>query len=401
MVNAGSTSLKVELFSLPDERSLASGEVQRIGSSEASVSWRRADATFGQEGAAQTSDSLARPIENHEQGLRVLIEVLSLASKIPDAVAHRVVHGGEALTTTTLIDAKVEEQIATCSRFAPLHNPANLSGIQACRRLFPSLPQVAVMDTAFHQSLEPEAYLYALPYDLYEQHGIRRYGFHGTSHRFVADETARLLGRDVKDLRLVTCHLGGGASVCAIRGGRSIATSMGMTPLEGLVMGTRSGDVDPSVVLHLQESLGLSTVAVAELLNRESGLKGVSGVSRDMRELLAAADRGHERAALAVRMFCRRLRQYIGAYMADLGGLDGLVFTGGIGENAATIREQTLAGLEGLGLELDEERNQRDEHQPRIVSPPEASPVVAVVPTDEELQIARETAVLLEAAPRA
>ncbi len=386
VVNAGSTSLKLELFAFPEEVSLASAGVERIGRQGATATVR-----YG--GAVPVDRVVDAP--DHRAALETVVGILGGAAIAPDAVAHRVVHGGERLTEPLVVDAAAERAIEDCARFAPLHNPANLDGIRACRALFPGLPQVAVMDTGFHRTLEPEAFLYALPYELYERHGLRRYGFHGTSHRFVASEAAAFLGRPLDELRLLTCHLGGGASVCAIRRGRSIATSMGLTPLEGLVMGTRSGDLDPALVLYLQQQLDMTPAAVDTLLNRESGLKGISGIGRDMRELLAAAADGVARAELAIAMFCRRLRHYIGGYTAELGGLDALVFTGGIGENAAAIRARTLAGLEVLGLTLDATANEAAGEGARRISPPGRSPAVLVVPTDEELQIAREAAEVL------
>ncbi|MFT4572403.1 MAG: acetate kinase [Hyphomicrobiaceae bacterium] len=381
VVNAGSTSLKCELFEFPQERSVVSGSVSRIGQSDALL---RVD----RHGSArlETSQSVA----DHEAALEALVAAMGLDRSKPNIVGHRVAHGGETLVHPTLLDAAAEQAIADCARFAPLHNPANLAGVRACRSLFPGLAQVAVMDTAFHRTLRPQAFLYAIPYELYEQHGIRRYGFHGTSHRYVAGEAARVLGTPLEQLRIVSCHLGGGASVCAIADGASQATSMGMTPLEGLVMGTRCGDVDPGVVLHLQDRLGMTREQVETMLNRESGLKGISGIGRDMRELVDAAAGGSERAQLAIDMFCRQLRHYIGGYTAELGGLDVLVFTGGIGENASSIRELTLQGLDVVGLHLDRARNEAVGEQAAIISRPGSTPAILVVPTDEELQIARE-----------
>lgn len=306
------------------------------------------------------------------------------------AVGHRVVHGGEKFWEPVVIDARVEEDIDYCSRLAPLHNPANLEGIQVCRKLFPDAIQVAVFDTAFHQTMMPRAYLYALPIELYSRVKIRRYGFHGTSHRYV-DERARVLAtKPAEGLRVVTCHLGNGASLAAIRGGVVQDTSMGMTPLEGLVMGTRCGDLDPSIVPFLQREEELSPDDVERLLNKKSGMLGVSGLSGDMRELVQAARGGDRRAELAIEIFCYRLKKYIGSYAAVLGGLDVLVFTGGIGENSAWVRELACEGLGFLGVEVDAWRNKDPARSGERRVDREANDVeVWVIPTNEELVIAR------------
>jgi acetate kinase len=307
------------------------------------------------------------------------------------AVGHRVVHGGEAFSESVVIDDTTVRAIRECAELAPLHNPANLLGIEAARRAFPGVLQVAVFDTAFHQSLPRRAFLYAVPYELYEQHKLRRYGFHGTSHRYVAEEAAKLLGRPLAELELVTAHLGNGCSAAAVRGGRSIDTSMGLTPLEGLVMGTRSGDVDPALHQFLAERTGQTLAQITELLTRKSGLLGLSGRSNDMRTLLEARAQGDERAAIAVEVFCYRLAKTVLALCAGLERLDALVFTGGIGEHAASVREETLKGLAILGFELDPRRNLghgRDSGG-RITSDASARTAL-VINTNEELVIARE-----------
>jgi acetate kinase len=307
------------------------------------------------------------------------------------AVGHRVVHGGEAFSESVVIDETTVQAIRDCAALAPLHNPANLLGIEAARRAFPGVLQVAVFDTAFHQTLPRRAFLYAVPYELYEQHKLRRYGFHGTSHRYVAEEAARLLGRPLAELELVTAHLGNGCSAAAVRGGKSIDTSMGLTPLEGLVMGTRSGDVDPSLHQFLAERTGQTLAQITELLTRQSGLLGLSGRSNDMRTLLEARAQGDERAAIAVEVFCYRLAKTVLGLCAGLERLDALVFTGGIGEHAASVREETLKGLSILGFELDPRRNLghgRDSGG-RITSDASARTAL-VVSTNEELVIARE-----------
>jgi acetate kinase len=310
------------------------------------------------------------------------------------AVGHRVVHGGD-LAEPRVVDESVKETIRAHVPVAPLHNPANLAGIEAMEARLPDVPQVAVFDTAFHQTLPPEAYLYALPYRFYEEHGVRRYGFHGISHGYVSERASEMLGREIEETNLVTCHLGGGCSVAAVEGGRSVDTSMGFSPLEGVVMATRAGDVDPTVVEYLVETLGMDLDAVFEMLNNESGLAGLSGISGDMREILAAREDGNERADLAVRTFAYSVKQRIGAYAATLGGVDALVFTAGIGENVPLVRE--LAGdLPILGAEIDPERNASVVGEPGVVSTEGSDVDVLVVPTDEELRIARQTAALLE-----
>jgi acetate kinase len=326
----------------------------------------------------------------HAEALERVFAELGDDARI-SAVGHRVVHGGEAFSESVLIDETTVQAIRDCAALAPLHNPANLLGIEAARRAFPGVLQVAVFDTAFHQTLPRRAFLYAVPYELYEQHKLRRYGFHGTSHRYVAEEAAKLLGRPLAELELVTAHLGNGCSAAAVRGGKSIDTSMGLTPLEGLVMGTRSGDVDPSLHQFLAERTGQTLAQITELLTRKSGLLGLSGRSNDMRTLLEARAQGDERAAIAVEVFCYRLAKTVLALCAGLERLDALVFTGGIGEHAASVREETLKGLAILGFELDPRRNLghgRDSGG-RITSDASARTAL-VVSTNEELVIARE-----------
>jgi len=310
-----------------------------------------------------------------------------------------VVHAGERFDRSMMLDPEVESGIRECVELAPLHNPHNLRGIEAARRLLPDIPQAAVFDTAFHRTMPARAYLYGLPYVLYQRHAVRRYGFHGTSHRYVAWRAAALLGQPRERLRLVTCHLGNGASVCAIDRGHSVDTSMGFTPLEGLLMGTRSGDLDPSVVFFLMHKEDLDERQVMALLNKHSGLQGVSGLSNDMRELLAREHDGHERASLAIEMFCYRVRKYVAAYAGALGGLDAVVFTGGIGEHAPPIRERSLAGLGFMGIAVDEGRNLGAVGKEGEISPSGAAVRVLVIPTNEELVIARDTLRLVEGVP--
>jgi acetate kinase len=311
------------------------------------------------------------------------------ASEPLAAIGHRVVHGGERFREPTVVTEEVKRAIAELSALAPLHNPPNLAGIEAAERTFPGIPQVAVFDTAFHQSLPPAAYSYAIDSDLAKANQVRRYGFHGTSFEYVAGEAARFLGRPLEELRLIILHIGNGASACAVSGGRSVETSMGMTPLEGLMMGTRGGDIDPGVLIHLQRAGGLSTDALDDLLNHGSGLLGLGGHG-DIRDVQKAAEEGDERAGLALEVYLHRIRHYVGAYLAQLGGADAIIFTAGVGENNAAVRAGALAGLNGLGILVDSKRNALPSREARRISP-DASPVaVLVIPTNEELEIARQ-----------
>jgi acetate kinase len=395
VLNSGSSSIKYEVIDTSSEEVLLRGMVDRIGAGGAILTQRRhADDRKVKEaipGArhADAFESLLGKVLDPEAGLGADAEV--------DAVGHRVVHGGERFKGSTLIDEEVLEGIRDCMELAPLHNPHNLHGIEAARQALPELPHVAVFDTAFHASLEPHAYLYGLPYALYRRHGIRRYGFHGTSHRNVGRRVAGLLGRPPEELRIISLHLGNGASACAIREGRSVETSMGFTPLEGLVMGTRSGDVDPAALLHVMARDGLSVGDVNTLLNRHSGLQGISGISGDMRDLLGEEARGEPRAQLALQVYIHRIRKYVGAYAAVLGGVDALAFTGGVGENAETIRARVAEGLAFLGMEVDPEANRS------LVGGKEGtfhrgSTALLVIRSGEELTIARETARILNGA---
>jgi acetate kinase len=397
VLNCGSSSVKFQLVETDEtsaaegrDRTLAKGLVENIGG--AAILRYEAD---GKRPLRETGEILEHKIAV-ERCLALLtrgdVGVLTDVGEIR-AVGHRVVHGGERFKTSVLIDDDVLSGIEDCFELAPLHNPPNVKGYRAARGLLAGVPQVAVFDTSFHQTMPPEAFLYGIPQVLYQRHGIRRYGFHGTSHRFVSRRLAAALGRDPQDpgLRLITCHLGNGCSVTAIRGGRSLDTSMGFTPLEGLVMGSRSGDLDPAIVLHLMVKEELGTAEVGALLNKHSGLLGVSGVSNDMRTLLEAEAAGHQRAGLAVTLFCYRLRKYVAAYLGVLGGVDGLAFAGGIGENAPAVRARALAGLGALGLAVDAERNQAARGEEAEISPRGSHARVFVIPTNEELLIARDT----------
>jgi len=400
VVNCGSSSVKFQLVetdakSAPagTDRALAKGLVENVGGT--------AVLKFEVPGRKPVKDTAE--ILEHKVAVERILDFLTHGEngilrdrRDIDAVGHRVVHGGERFKASALITDDVLEGIEACFDMAPLHNPPNVRGYKAVKAVLPDVPQVAVFDTSFHQTMPPEAYVYGLPYVLYERHAIRRYGFHGTSHRFVSARLAALLGRRADDpnLRLITCHLGNGCSVAAIRGGRSVDTSMGFTPLEGLVMGTRSGDVDPAALLHAVAREEIGAAEVNALLNKHSGLLGISGVSNDMRALLEA-EAQNPRARLAVDVFCYRLRKYVAAYMGVLGGIDGLAFAGGIGENAPAIRARTLAGLEGLGVRVDESANAAVFGSEAEISAAGANARVFVVPTNEELLIARDTCAIV------
>jgi acetate kinase len=374
VLNAGSSSLKFALIDLTGQTPRRTGLIERLGT---------AAAVLRQPGA--------EPLPVTGGTLRAGLELVhqSLGGEEVTAIGHRVVHGGERFTSATRIDARVAAAIDDCTRLAPLHNPANLAGIASARELFPTLPQVAVFDTAFHQSVPEVAWRYAVPESWYREHGVRRYGFHGTSHRYVALRLQELTGAR----RIVTAHLGNGCSACAVLDGRSVDTTMGLTPLEGLVMGTRSGDLDPGVLAHIASSAGLDLATTVAVLNRQSGLLGLSGLSNDMRELTAARAAGHPGATLAIAVFCYRLAKTVAALAVPLGGLDALVFTGGIGEHSALVRELTLERLGFLGFQLDPAANAGSGERPV-----DQTRRAWVIPTDEELMIARETAALLATA---
>ncbi len=392
VLNSGSSSIKYQLFNMENENVLAKGIVERIG----------IDDSFLEHEVNGDEIVIKEDIPNHSKGISLVIDallddnhgVLASMDEI-NAVGHRVVHGGEKFADSVKITDEVVKQMEDVSDLAPLHNPPNIAGIKVCQELMPEKPQVGVFDTAFHQSMPAEAYTYALPYEYYEKYGVRRYGFHGTSHRFVAKRAAKLIDKDYNDSKIITCHLGNGASVAAVKNGKSIDTSMGLTPLEGLVMGTRCGDIDPAIVPFLQEKEDLSSKEIDNIMNKESGLLGISGISNDSRDIQEAAADGNERAQLAGDVFNYRVKKYIGAYTAAMGGVDAIVFTAGIGENAIEIREGILDGLEYLGFELDKEAN--DSRGKEIeISKAGSDTRVFVIPTNEELVIARDTAEILE-----
>jgi len=390
VINSGSSSIKYQLFDMADKTVMASGVLERIGEPDSRLAHHKRNPAGKMEAIVKTD-----PVADHQEGFRRIRTVLKEVDDIPDAaelsgIGHRVVHGGEDFHEPTIIDQKVIDTIRNLIPLAPLHNPSNLLGIEVTMESAPKVPQVAVFDTAFHQSIPIHAFRYAIPRHLYETYQVRRYGFHGTSHHYVAQQAAKFLNRPLESLSLITLHLGNGASAAAIKSGKSIDTSMGMTPLEGLIMGTRSGDIDPAIIFYLQRKTGLDRDAVESVLNKESGLKGICGVN-DMHEIGELAKAGNTQARLAIEMVCYRIKKYIGAYHAVLGRLDTLVFTGGIGENASFIRGGVCLGLSHLGIEVDPGRNNLRSKEAFEIQT-ESSPVkVLVIPTNEELQIAEET----------
>ncbi len=399
VVNSGSSSIKYQLFRWPAEQPVCSGLVERIGSEQATIRHKVFDPQ-APAGTPPTEQFRTLPLPDHEVGLREVVRLLTEqpGGVIQDpgeiaVVGHRVVHGGEAFAATALITEEVKAEIKRLFVLVPLHNPANYLGIEVAEKLFTRARQVAVFDTAFHQTMPEYAYRYALPTALYEEHRIRKYGFHGTSHQYVAAQATAYLGQP--DARLITIHLGNGCSMAAVRGGRSLDTTMGFGPLGGLVMGTRSGDIDPSVLLHLQAQLGYTPEQVSTLLNKQSGMLGLAG-SNDMRDIGQALAAGDARAALAYDLYAYRIRQYIGAYTATLNGLDAIVFTAGVGENDALVRARVCQNMEFFGLELDEAKNQERTPGLRDLSGPDSRARILVIPTNEELEIARQCAELLE-----
>jgi acetate kinase len=387
VLNCGSSSIKYQLFVMPARTLLAKGMIERIGDARAAIIHQ--DEHGKQQQAIDTA--------NHDEAVAAILgKLMNSPSASPeagvaiDAVGHRVVHGGEEFTGSVLINDAVLASIEKMARLAPLHNPPNLAGIRGAMHALPNAPQVACFDTAFHATIPAVAYTYALPYELYEKLGVRRYGFHGTSHRYVARRAAAILGRDKYGINCITCHLGNGSSMAAVRDGRSVDTSMGLTPLEGLVMGTRCGDIDPAILFYLAEH-GYTVAQLNDLCNKKSGVLGISGSSNDMRTLVEEAAAGHERASLAIDIFCYRIKKYIGAYSAVLGRVDALVFTGGIGENAVVLREQICANLASLGIRVDPRKNESAIGREARIDAEDGGVAVLVIPTDEEGAIAADT----------
>jgi acetate kinase len=394
VLNCGSSSIKYQLFDMTTQEVLAKGIVEKIGLHGSFIKNERNDGD---------KLLLEGDIYDHQSGIEYVLGILtsikhgSLANfEEIDAVGHRVVHGGEKFNTSVLINDEVIKMMEECIDLAPLHNPPNLKGIFAMQALLPNIPQVGVFDTAFHQTMPDYAYMYAIPFPLYKQYGIRRYGFHGTSHRYVSQRAANILGVELDNQKVITCHLGNGSSLAAISHGISVDTSMGMTPVEGLIMGTRSGDLDLGVLTYLmmKEELDISTANT--LINKHSGMLGITGVSSDMREIMKAADEGNERARLGLNMYAYRIRKYIGSYAAAMGGLDMIVFTGGVGENSDYARAEVVKGLEFLGLDFDFEKNKGVHGQEMVLTKDSSRVKVLVVPTNEELIIAEDTLEILD-----
>ncbi len=394
VINCGSSSLKYQLIDMATEESLAQGLVERIGI-EGSVLTQKVE--------GKDKYIVKEQMKDHKDAIRLVLAALvdennGVIKSMDEisAVGHRVVHSGEKYKESVVINDEVKANIEECFKLAPLHNPANMIGIKACEELMPNTPMVAVFDTAFHGTMPEDAYLYALPYELYEKHGIRKYGFHGTSHKYVSQTCAEVMGRDIKDLKIITCHLGNGASLCAVKNGVSVDTSMGFTPLEGLAMGTRCGNIDPAIVTFLMKEEGLSVDEVNDLLNKKSGVLGISGISSDFRDIEDAAfNKDDRRAKLALKIFEYKIRTTIGAYAAAMGGVDAIVFTAGVGENGPETREKCLEGLEFLGVEIDREAN-NVRGKVREISKAGCKVKAFVIPTNEELVIARDTLELIK-----
>jgi len=388
VINCGSSSLKYQLIDMNGEEVLAKGLVERIGIEGSRIKHD----TTGKERV-----TIEEPMKDHKRALELVLAAIVdknhgavVSMDEISAVGHRVVHGGEDFASSVIIDDAVMDALNRNIELAPLHNPPNIMDIEACKELMPSVPMVGVFDTAFHQTIPAENYIYAIPYEYYEKYKIRRYGFHGTSHKYVSMRAAEILGKDIKDLNIVTCHLGNGSSVTAVQGGKSIDTSMGFTPLEGLAMGTRSGDIDPAIIPFIMDKEGLSFEEVNDMLNKKSGVLGISGISSDFRDLEIAAEEGNKRAELALKVFTNRVTKYIAAYAAQMCRIDVLVFTAGIGENSGLIREMVCEGLECMNIMIDKELN-NTRGQEAIVSRNLASATIMVIPTNEELMIARDT----------
>ncbi|PID56886.1 acetate kinase [candidate division KSB3 bacterium] len=388
VLNCGSSSLKYQLFDMEDESVLAKGLVERIG---------RHDAILTHRPSGKKQFRKVEAMLEHGAAIRTVIKALTSLEhgvirdvRDIEAVGHRVVHGGEKLNRATLITDEIKKEIEKCIELAPLHNPAHMMGINAAKSAMPGIPQTAVFDTAFHATLPPHVYLYALPYVFYHRYKVRRYGFHGTSHKFVALRAAELMQKDIASLKLISCHIGNGASVTAVDGGKSVETSMGFTPLEGLVMGTRSGDIDPAIIPYVMGKEGITAAEVDAMLNKHSGLQGVTGLSSDMRDIQNAAAEGNVRAQQALDLYNHRLLKYIGAYAAVMNGVDAIVFTAGVGEHSYSLREELCQRLSYLGVDFDPEQNREGEDE-REITRPGSRVKVWVIPTNEELMIARET----------
>lgn len=394
VLNCGSSSIKYALYNMDDKSVMTSGGAERVGLDEAFVKVKMPDGT---------KKKVMHDIPEHTEGVKFIfslltdpeIGVIKSLDEI-DAVGHRMVHGGEKFNKSVVLNDEVLKTFEACIDLAPLHNPANLKGVKAVSELMPGLPQVGVFDTAFHQTMPAHSYLYAIPYDLYEKYGVRRYGFHGTSHRYVSQRVCEFLGVDYNTKRIITCHIGNGGSVAAVENGKCVDTSMGLTPLEGLMMGTRSGDIDGGAITFLEKKLGLDADGMSNLLNKKSGVLGITGISSDMREIDDAIAAGNERAKLALDMYNYRIKKYVGAYAAAMGGCDIIVFTAGVGENQSDMREAVCENMEYMGVKIDKEKNKGIRGVEAVISAPDSKVTVCVIPTDEELMIATDTMNLLK-----
>ena len=395
VLNCGSSSIKYQVIDMEAQSSklLAKGLVERIGLPEGDLTHKP---------VGKKKFELHHPIPDHTTGISLVLQALTapvhgVIRSLDEvkAVGHRVAHGGEFFPESCLVTKQVQEKIRSLFQIAPLHNPANLKGVKAVSELMPGLPQVGVFDTAFHQTMPAHSYLYAIPYELYEKYGVRRYGFHGTSHRYVSKRVCDFLGVNPADKKVITCHIGNGGSIAAVDGGKCVDTSMGLTPLEGLMMGTRSGDIDGGAITFLEKKLGLDADGMSNLLNKKSGVLGITGISSDMREIESANDEGNERAKLALDMYSYRIKKYVGAYAAAMGGCDIIVFTAGVGENQASMREDVCKNMEYMGVKLDVEKNKTIRGEEAIISTPDSKVTVCVIPTDDGLMIATDTMNLL------
>lgn len=393
VLNCGSSSIKYKLYNMDDHSVMAAGGAERIGLDEAFV---KVTLPNGEK------KKIMHDMPDHKEGVNFVFSLLTdpeigaiKSLDEIDAVGHRIVQGGDLFEKSVIVDESVERGIESLCDLAPVHNAGHLKGIRAVDKLMPDVPQVCVFDNAFHSTMPDYAYLYAVPYELYEKYHVRRYGFHGTSHRYVSQRVCEFLGRDISTQRIITCHIGNGASVTAVKFGKCVDTSMGLTPLAGVMMGSRSGDIDASAVTYIMEKLGLQPQEMAEYLNKQSGVLGISGVSSDMREVEAAAADGNRRARLALDMYCYRIKKYIGAYAAAMGGVDIIVWTAGVGENQTDVREDSCKGLEFLGIKIDHEAN-NTQGKEAVISAPDSKVTVCVIPTDEELMIAKDTMALLQ-----
>ena len=392
VINCGSSSLKYQLIDMEDKKVLAKGLAERIGIEGGRVKY---------EAAGKDEIVIEEMLDDHKAALKIVLDSLQHAEYGAvksldeiDAVGHRVVHGGEAFAESVIIDDEVMKAINDNVEIAPLHNPPNIIGIEACKEIMGDVPMVAVFDTAFHQSIPALNYIYALPYEYYEKYKVRRYGFHGTSHQYITERAAEMLGKNLDDVNLITCHLGNGSSISAVVGGKCYDTTMGFTPLEGLAMGTRTGDMDPAIVPFIMDKENLSTEEMSNVMNKKSGVLGISGVSSDFRDLEEAAEKGNERAQLALDIFENRVRKFIGAYLTEMDHCDGIIFTAGVGENSISTRERVAGGLASLGIKIDRDKNDMRGKE-AVISAGDSSIPVLVIPTNEELKIAMETAKLV------